>query len=495
MPTRRAAAVLAEAFPEDRARSSIVVLADREDGPLTEADRRFIGDRLVPAVGEAVDAAPAAEDAGEAAGGYPRLLSPFRFPSGDLQVSADGRAALVVVRLDEPMFGDAKDGPVRAVEEAVDSVREAAPPGLEVAATGSAVIGRDVEAATTRSSLAIERHSVWVVIGLLLLVFRAPLPALVPLATMYVAVEIALAGLALMARAGWVDLFDGLEIYTRVLTYGASVDYSVFLIARYREELAGCGDPSEATRRAVALTGPAVAASAGTEIVGIGMLALAAYGKIATAGVAIPLALGVTLLASLTLTFGLMRLAGRRAFWPRAVSRGLDESSDEDAAEDESRERGGRFDGFWARFADWLAARPLAVTVATALLLLPLAARVAWRLDTLNYDALSGLPDDTPSVRALADLQEHFAEGLAGQTTLVVKSPGTDFLSEEGAAALEELTDRLLADRRELGLADVWGLAEPLGASDRSREAVERAAGRALRGAFDDRPGLADWTA
>ena len=45
------------------------------------------------------------------------------------------------------------------------------------------------------------------------------------------------AKLALLAKAGLVSLFEGIQIYVTILAYGAGVDYCLFLTARYREEL------------------------------------------------------------------------------------------------------------------------------------------------------------------------------------------------------------------------------------------------------------------
>src|SRR5439155_8552584 len=132
------------------------------------------------------------------------------------------------------------------------------------------------------------------------LIYRAPLLALIPLATVYLAVQVSVSLLAILARAGQLTLFQGIQIYITILAYGAGVDYSLFLTARYKEELDRGATPADAVARAVGGVGGALAASAATVMCGIGMMVFAEFGKFREAGIAIPLSLALVLLATLT---------------------------------------------------------------------------------------------------------------------------------------------------------------------------------------------------
>ena len=60
-----------------------------------------------------------------------------------------------------------------------------------------------------------------------------------------------------------------------MLVYGAGVDYCLFLMARYKEELDHGHSVDEAIRRSIGRVGAALAASAATVICGIGMMSFA----------------------------------------------------------------------------------------------------------------------------------------------------------------------------------------------------------------------------
>ena len=112
------------------------------------------------------------------------------------------------------------------------------------------------------------------VVVILLVVYRSPLLALIPLVT----IALSVCDLAEGDRAA--DQVPGLNfqvinitnIFVIVVLFGAGTDYCLFLIARYREELIRGRSRHDALREAIVQVGGALVASAGTVIVGLGML-------------------------------------------------------------------------------------------------------------------------------------------------------------------------------------------------------------------------------
>ncbi|HEX6984167.1 MAG TPA: MMPL family transporter, partial [Planctomycetaceae bacterium] len=330
-PSRVGEQVFDGAFAKSFWGSSVMVVARRDGSPearLTDEDRRFIAEVLAPrlrklAVGEKWMRPP-----GEP--GEPLLVSKISIsgkgaaagsPFVDKQIgplldSEDGQATLVRISLTTE-YVEKRNGPlIDAVQDLIDPARGELrregliPPGLDLYLSGPAVVGKDMREAAVNSARATELATVLLVVGLLVLIYRAPVLALIPLVTVFVAVKTALGVLTILADLGAVTLFNGAEIYVTVVMYGAGVDYCMFLMARYKEELDGGATFGEGIAGSIEKIGAALVASAGTTTVGIGMMVFAEFGKFRQAGVAMSFSLVFVLLACLTLTPALLRLFG-----------------------------------------------------------------------------------------------------------------------------------------------------------------------------------------
>ncbi|MBI5760308.1 MAG: MMPL family transporter [Planctomycetales bacterium] len=470
--------LLAKAFPHDLLKSSVVIVC-RRTVPLTDADEAFIDDVLKPAI-EALQAQPNS------------VISPtskvktFKDPLvGKLLVSEDQKASLVIVPLTTEFLNLANRSTINSIAKLVDertgTLNTRKPAGLDLRLSGSATVGNDMLEAGDKTAKDIEWWTVVLVISLLVLIYRAPLLAFIPLITVAVAVHISLGLVALLTQVPQLGyhIFQGIEVYITVVVYGAGVDYCLFLISRYKEELESAESLDGALSSALSGVGAALVASAGTVICGIGMMTFAQFGKFRQAGVGIALSLCVVLLASLTLTPALLKLAGRFAFWPHGRRERIAES-------------GGWIAGvnplakFWDRFRaeviwEWvgrcLVKRPGLILVGSVTAMFPFAVTGVMLHDFLSYGLLSELPPETQSVVGAKAVQDHFPAGYAGTLTLLLKNDEVDFseLQGDGQTALQQFvegdgesadgtTKRSLLDRRvELGIADLRYLKMPLG--------------------------------
>jgi RND superfamily putative drug exporter len=301
--------LLAQAFPQDIFASRLIFAIERLGAPLTAADFALV-DRCVADLDQLRADAPDLH--------IGRVSSHRDAFVGKRLVSADRRCTLIQVALNTPFLALGTRTTVDRADACLrQRLRAAGPDAPRLLVTGSAGIGRDLIRASAQGLEGTTLATVALVVVILLLVYRAPLLALVPLVTIGVSVCVALHLLALLTLIPGVHLVHISKVFAIVILYGAGTDYCLFLISRYREELENGHDGPTALRRSVATVGGALAASAGTVICGLGLMFFAEFAKVRCAGPAIALSLAVALAASLTLSPAVLYLLGPAVFWPK----------------------------------------------------------------------------------------------------------------------------------------------------------------------------------
>jgi RND superfamily putative drug exporter len=158
-----------------------------------------------------------------------------------------------------------------------------------------------------------------VVIVLLLVTYRSPVLWLLPVISAGVALTAAQAVIYLLTQHANLTVNRQSEDILFVLVIGASTDYALLLIARYREELRRHADRHEAMAVALHRVGPAIIASALTVAVGMLCLLAAESGDISGLGPVAATGIGVGLIAMTTLLPAMLVIFGRR---PRTVWEG-----------------------------------------------------------------------------------------------------------------------------------------------------------------------------
>ena len=392
---------------------------------------------------------------------------------GRLLRSPDGKATLVLVELTTDFLDTHNQTTVRAIEQlfANEEFRSKIPPGLDLSLSGEATVGRDMQLAARNSAKATEYLTIWLVVILLILIYRAPLLAFIPLLTVFVAVRLTMSLLTLMAQQGWVTLFTGVESYVTVLLYGAGVDYCLFLIARYKEELDDGVSFDEGVTNSVAKVGAAIAASAGTVICGIGMMMFAEFGKFQQAGFAISFGLAIVLMASLTFTPALLRVFGRYAFWPQLRTERVSSSGGWLPTVTLASKLGDLrwLQNTWESVGRLLIKRPMTTWLTTIGMMVPFAVIGVLFYTHLSYGLLSDLPASSPSLAGTKALQEHFPAGATGPITVLLRNDKIDF-SEQGNGnprggidLVKDLTAELFQRRQQLQLSDIRSVSHPYG--------------------------------
>ncbi len=370
-------------------------------------------------------------------------------------ISTAGDAAYVVVELN---LTD------EASVAAVDDLRaEMAPPaGYSYQLTGYGPITKDSAVQSEKDLQNAETVSLPVAALVLILVFASVVAAGMPLLVAGLAIPSSLALIYIVAQQVEMSIFV-LNIAT-MLGLALAIDYSLFIVSRYREELRRGQSVGDAVTRAVATAGKAVAFSGVAVAIGLSGLLLFEAPAIRSIGIAGALVVVCSVGFALTFLPAMLGMLGPRV---NALSIAGLRGRVRPASLEPRPVRGSR----WERLANAVMRRPIAVLVPTLAVLL-----VAGRIYPAGVESrdayvalqtefapgettpivilanVPGSPTDPATIRALSN----YAATLAGQAGIdrvegpyAIRDPGTGAqLSLDQVAALYALPDA----RRPAGL-------------------------------------------
>src|SRR5690606_18661952 len=192
------------------------------------------------------------------------------------------------------------------------------------------------------------------VLVLLVLIYRSPVVALVPLISVGWVFMLASAFGALLAEEVGFAVDPMSTGIMTVMLFGAGTDYCLFISSRYREELTKVEDKHEAMRRTMRGVGGAVLSAGGTILIATVSLLLAVLPAYRSLGPVLAIAVIVMLVASLALVPAILTILGRASFWPFRPAY----TPDQPVQATESRG--------WSWIADHVLRRPVTMLVAMA---------------------------------------------------------------------------------------------------------------------------------
>jgi len=292
---------------------------------------------------------------------------------------------------------------------------------FEVLATGNIPLNGDIDSALDRDLQRAEFVSLPLAFILLLLVFGSAAAALL---TLGVGVLVIVAGLgATFALARAIDVSQyALNIVT-LIGLGVAIDYSLFIVSRFREELARGKNAEDAVGIALATAGRAILFSGITVAIGLAGMLFYPGTFLVSLGISGSLVVAAAVLYALTFLPALLSILGPRVgAWRLPLPRG----------------RSGA--GVWHSIATTVMRRPVLVLVPTVALI-AIAASPFVQLRLASADATI-LPPTIESRRGFDVLVNEFPGQDQSTITVVARFPD-DPLSHR--AALEDLRTRLAA--------------------------------------------------
>ncbi|WP_296667557.1 MMPL family transporter [Demequina sp.] len=417
-----AAAAHAEFAPTDSIPALLVV----DDATPADLDtvQSFVDDVLtVPLEGD-----PEGRTIGDVTLSGPQGQGPTAIPS------EDGEAILVTFSVDAEVFSE-QVGESSFGQVYVDTMRAAwaeADTGLSGYVTGPAGLVADLVEAFAGIDGILLLVALGVVLVILLIVYRSPVLPFLVLATSMIALTGAIIAVYAMASNNVITLNGQSQGIMFILVVGATTDYALLLVARYREELLRIQSPYAALAKAWRRSLEPIAASAGTVVLGLLVLLLSDLKSNAALGPAGAIGIAASFLAALTLLPALLLIGGKHArgvFWPAMPRyRGDDAHEAEETIEAVERRA-----GIWGKVSRRVAARPRVVWVAASLLLLGLAAF----LPTFKSGGLGERDVFTGEVESIAGfevLEAHFSAGATSPIRIIAAEDQADELVDAVAA-------------------------------------------------------------
>jgi putative drug exporter of the RND superfamily len=306
---------------------------------------------------------------------------------------------------------------------------------LTAQATGYLAINHDFNSILESDLQRAEYVSLPLALILLLLVFGTVLAAMLPLGVGMLAVVGGIAATFALSHTTDVSQY-ALNIVT-LIGLGVAIDYSLFIVNRFREELARGLTVEDAVARSMATAGRAITFSGLTVAIGLAGMFFYQGTFLASMGYAGALVVAIAVFYGLTFLPAVLSLLGTRVnslrlseLWRRLRRKPVTTVT--------------RGPGLWHRLAMGVMARPLVVLVPVLAFIL-LAGSPFLRLRLANGD-VDMLPPAAESRAAYHMLLDQFPNQDQNQFQVVVHyTNGTDPLAADNVAALYDLSRRVAA--------------------------------------------------
>ncbi|WP_369260063.1 MMPL family transporter [Streptomyces sp. R35] len=372
----------------------------------------------------------------------------FKAPSGEKMADKDNKAAVEktvkalgdgseVTSVTDPFKAKAvsKDGSVAYAsvkykvsgmelqDSSKDALKEAA---QDARASGLTVeVGGDALTATPETGSS-EVIGIAIAAVVLVITFGSLIAAGLPLLTALIGVGIGVSTITALANA--LDLGTTTSTLAMMIGLAVGIDYALFIVSRYRAELAEGREREEAAGRAVGTAGSAVVFAGLTVVIALVGLSVVNIPMLTKMGVAAAGTVAIAVLIALTMIPALLGYAGRKVQPAGQKSKLLGGGR---AAKKAGKPNMG------TRWASFVVRRPLAV------LLLGVVGLGAAALPASSLEL--GLPDDgsqpvsTTQRRAYDLLSDGFGPGFNGPLMVVVDAKASD--DPKGAAT--EVSDKI----------------------------------------------------
>ncbi|TCZ76588.1 MMPL family transporter [Paenibacillus albiflavus] len=347
-------------------------------------------------------------------------------------LSEDQTSLLINIAMQKDISSDQN---YQALNQITEQFNKLNANGLQFEITGPAGITADTINLFKNADFVLMFATVGLILVMLIVIYRSPLLAIIPLLVAGVVYQIVDRLLGLGAKSEWFVVDNSATSIMMVMLFAVLTDYCLFIVSRYREELRKIGSKHTAMRMTMTHLGEPIAFSGGTVLIAMLTLLACIFKPYNHFAPVFSVAIVVILLAGLTLIPSIFTLLGRKAYWPFVPK--LD-------AQTEAPHR------FWSCIGSMVTKKP----IVSATVLLVLLVGSALNLFSMNYsfNLMKSFPDNITSRQGFELLEQHYPKGELAPVSVILKSDKELQLNEGFIKQLTLLTNEL---KRQPGIEEI----------------------------------------
>ena len=375
------------------------------------------------------------------------LTTPYSVPASEQAtfMSRDGHKALVMVQFKDQ---------ARTSERYINEVIAAVHPGpLTVVATGQVPLNLAFNSTLDSDLVRAEYVALPVTFLMLILIFAAIVAALLPLGVGLLAIVGGLAGTMLLAR--FTDVSQYATNIVSLIGLAVAIDYSLFVVNRFRDELAAGATREEAIAIAMSTAGRAITFSGVTVAIGLSAMLFYQGTFMASMGAAGGIVVAIAVIYGLTFLPAALAILGNAVdWWPRWARRLVPSLGVRRPAET----------GAWHAMATWVMRRPwFALIPALAVLIALGTPFLQLRMASSDVDAL---PPSNQARQGYDTLINDFPGWNESSVEAVAYYPDSSPFSPEHIGATYDLGRRLAALPNVIRVESIFDINPGLGRLD-----------------------------
>ncbi|MEH7517265.1 MMPL family transporter [Priestia megaterium] len=285
------------------------------------------------------------------------------------------------------------------VEKIANQIYDNVPKDITAYVTGASLINQDFAHSSEEGLKKTEFITIFLILGLLLLVFRSVVTPFIPILIVGITYLISQSLLGILVKNVDFPISTFTQTFLVAILFGIGTDYCILLLNRFREELANGHDKVEATITAYRTAGRTLFISGIAVFIGFAAIGFAKF-AIFQSAVGVAVGVGVLLVILFTLLPLFMVTLGEKLFWP---SKKVASHSD---------------NKLWGFLGKKAVARPFVFLVITAIITVPF---IVTYDSKVSFDSTAEISSDYKSIKGLNAISDALGEGKAFPVNVIIK--------------------------------------------------------------------------